>query len=184
MNRQVGPSIVLSVLIVCFFAVALFQHDPPRSARSRGQNGSFKGIARSAAGAGAPGDKSAVPTGLAEVGRPISSEREIGVRSAGRDGTSPYARLASARGGILEREQSAARDGLGTKKERAPIEISRQPLSEFTVVVADETLEDVARRVYGSTDSVDSLWRANRDSLPRKSSLLTAGVVLRTPSLR
>ncbi len=31
MNRQAGPSIVLSVLIVCFFAVALFQRDPPRA---------------------------------------------------------------------------------------------------------------------------------------------------------
>ena len=27
MNRQVGPSIVCSVLIVCFFAVAFFPHD-------------------------------------------------------------------------------------------------------------------------------------------------------------
>ena len=33
MNRQVGPSIALSVSIVCFFAVALFRHDPrPRTA--------------------------------------------------------------------------------------------------------------------------------------------------------
>ena len=35
MSRQAGPSIVLSVLIVCFFAVALFQRDSPRT-RARG----------------------------------------------------------------------------------------------------------------------------------------------------
>ena len=37
MSRQAGPSIVLSVLIVCFFAVALFQRDLPtrRSAQAR-----------------------------------------------------------------------------------------------------------------------------------------------------
>lgn len=29
MNRQVVPSILLSVGIVCFFAVALYQRDPP-----------------------------------------------------------------------------------------------------------------------------------------------------------
>jgi nucleoid-associated protein YgaU len=45
-----------------------------------------------------------------------------------------------------------------------------------------ETLEDVAIRVYGSTDQVDLLWRANRDLLPRKNSPLNAGAVLRTPA--
>jgi hypothetical protein len=35
MSRQAGPSIVLSVLIVGFFAVALFQRDSPRSIATR-----------------------------------------------------------------------------------------------------------------------------------------------------
>ena len=36
MNRQAVPSILLSVAIVCFFAVALYQRDPkPPSTASR-----------------------------------------------------------------------------------------------------------------------------------------------------
>ena len=44
-----------------------------------------------------------------------------------------------------------------------------------------ESLEDVAIRVYGSSDPVDTLWRANRDLLPHRDSPLSAGAVLRTP---
>ncbi len=56
-----------------------------------------------------------------------------------------------------------------------------EPRSAFTVVRKDETLRDVAVRVYGSADQLDSLWRANRDLLPRADSPLPAGSVLRTP---
>jgi len=45
-----------------------------------------------------------------------------------------------------------------------------------------ETLEDVTLRIYGSSDQLDLLWRANRDLLPRKNSPLSAGTVLRTPA--
>jgi nucleoid-associated protein YgaU len=45
-----------------------------------------------------------------------------------------------------------------------------------------ETLRDIAIRVYGSADDLDSLWRANRDVLPHKDSPLMAGSVLRTPT--
>lgn len=53
--------------------------------------------------------------------------------------------------------------------------------SAFTTVEDGETLEDVARRVYGSVDQAELLWRVNRDLLPRRSSPLAAGSVLRTP---
>lgn len=47
MNRQVGPSILLSVLIVCFFAVALYQPDAPRSSGGRARYASGDSVARS-----------------------------------------------------------------------------------------------------------------------------------------
>ncbi len=56
------------------------------------------------------------------------------------------------------------------------------PQQAFTAVRQGETLRDVAIRVYGSVDELDSLWRANRDVLPHKDSPLTAGAVLRTPT--
>jgi hypothetical protein len=61
---------------------------------------------------------------------------------------------------------------------------AREPRSAFTVVEADETIEDVALRVYGKAEKSERLWRANRDSLARKDSPLARGMVLRTPSLR
>jgi hypothetical protein len=61
---------------------------------------------------------------------------------------------------------------------------ARAPRAAFTVVSSAETIHDVALRVYGSTDGADSLWRANRDALPRRDSPLSTGMVLRTPNLR
>ncbi len=68
------------------------------------------------------------------------------------------------------------------KRER--VAVVSQPVSAFTIVEADETLEDVALRVYGSGALVDSLWRANRDALSRRDAPLTGGMVLRTPIIR
>jgi hypothetical protein len=64
------------------------------------------------------------------------------------------------------------------------IEVARRPHSGFTVVEADETIADVAMRIYGSTDEVESLWQANRDSLPRKDTPISSGMLLRTPRVR
>jgi hypothetical protein len=59
----------------------------------------------------------------------------------------------------------------------------RRPRAPFTVVERDETISDVAVRVYGTTDAADRLWRANRDLLSRRDSALTPGTFLRTPVL-
>jgi hypothetical protein len=55
------------------------------------------------------------------------------------------------------------------------------PRSAFTAVKDGESLDDVAIRVYGTSDRADSLWRANRDLLPQRTSPIPAGAVLRTP---
>jgi hypothetical protein len=60
----------------------------------------------------------------------------------------------------------------------------RQPAQAITVVEADETIADVALRVYGTTSHADALWRANRDALPRRDSPLVPGTLLRTPTIR
>ncbi len=54
--------------------------------------------------------------------------------------------------------------------------------SAFTTVKDGETLEEVSMRVYGTTDEVELLWKANRDVLPRRNASLAAGLVLRTPA--
>ncbi len=49
--------------------------------------------------------------------------------------------------------------------QQIPIDLVRQPDSAFTVVRGNETIQDVAVRIYGSNDHVGMLWRANRDAL-------------------
>jgi nucleoid-associated protein YgaU len=61
------------------------------------------------------------------------------------------------------------------------VPISPAPRSSFTTVQKGETLQDVAVRVYGSSDQLELLWSSNRDLLPRKDSPLRPGSVLRTP---
>jgi hypothetical protein len=51
----------------------------------------------------------------------------------------------------------------------------------FTQALEGETLRDVALRVYGSADEAESLWRLNRDLVPRRDATLSAGTLLRTP---
>jgi hypothetical protein len=55
------------------------------------------------------------------------------------------------------------------------------PRPPFTVVEPGESLVDVASRIYGSSDSTEALWKANRDQLERIDSKLTRGTLLRTP---
>jgi hypothetical protein len=59
--------------------------------------------------------------------------------------------------------------------------VLQHPRSAFTVVKANEGIDDVALRVYGTLDESDGLWRANRDALDRKDSPLSPGMLLRTP---
>lgn len=55
------------------------------------------------------------------------------------------------------------------------------PQHAFTTVASGEQLQDVARRVYGTADAADRLWRANRDTLNRPDSPVEPGTLLRTP---
>ena len=53
--------------------------------------------------------------------------------------------------------------------------------SSFVEVEAGETLADVATRVYGSAESLEAFWKANRDQLAKPDSPLIRGTLLRTP---
>jgi hypothetical protein len=57
----------------------------------------------------------------------------------------------------------------------------RRPESEFTVTQEGESLADVAVRIYGSADAVETLRAANRDRLGPAGADLAPGTLLRTP---
>jgi hypothetical protein len=142
MSRQAGPSIVLSVLIVCFFAVALFQRDLPRR----------------------------------QLRRARSSVREPGARST-LPPVLPSTRLGRSDGAV--RTRPGARPGETSSRKQA---LARNPRAAFTSVLPAETIEDVSSRVYGTAELADSLWRANRDALPKRDMALSTGMLLRTPT--
>jgi hypothetical protein len=213
MNRQVLPSLLLSVLIVCFFAVVLFEREPQPSVSDHKQfaPGRWNERVHQSSPAQenlASSNQANRPADLA--GKPDAHRRSSGsmVRSTvapGRTGThsSPAVGVDA---GSWEPERSAAAP-LGQQSTRALVKTvdvastshSTSSLSPstvgpapslaprpcrpaaFTVVEKGETLEDVSIRVYGSSDRVDTLWRANRDLLPSQDSVLAAGSLLRTP---
>jgi hypothetical protein len=184
MNRQVGPSILLSVAIVCFFAVALYQHDPPQTRDGRSRSRSADAIARSGS-APSSEPKRATSTRADAVERVHS----VSVRTEREPQPVPPAlrpSLASATrppGPSVHRRAAYPMGSVQTTKGE-PIEVARQPASPFTIVETDETLQDVALRVYGSSSLADSLWRANRDTLPGRDAPLSTGLLLRTPVVR
>jgi nucleoid-associated protein YgaU len=52
----------------------------------------------------------------------------------------------------------------------------------FTIVGSGEALTDVARRIYGTADKAEWLWRANRDLVVEPGATVSPGTVLRTPA--
>jgi nucleoid-associated protein YgaU len=70
------------------------------------------------------------------------------------------------------------------RAESAPNSIGRLARAPFTVVGSGETMADVARRVYGNADDLESLWRANRDVVSGSGAPLSPGMVLHTPAPR
>jgi hypothetical protein len=177
MNEHVGASFTLSVAIVAFFAVALYQRPAPSSP-----------VPASAVSAteARPPDRSDV-----QEAPPISEKRHSASAPIAARQTSPprsnSQRQVAAAGPparVVPRQTAseskrAALRGL-TRRTDAPAPPS-EPRGAFTKVRDGETLADVAMRVYGADGEVAALWRANRDLIDRDDSRLAAGMMLRTP---
>ena len=181
MNQQAAPSIILSVLIVGFFAVALFPRQPAR-ARQRAADPAESSPARLEPVA----DLAPAPTPHAV--KPGTISRGGAPRPVALPATAARSR---ADGAVIRK---TSRTTVHSEPERLPLpKVSRlpvrpreahQPAQPVTIVRADETIADVAFRVYGTTTQAEALWRANRDALPARDSRLVPGTLLRTPTLR
>ncbi len=202
MNRQIIPSMILSVLIVCFFSVLLHDRDKPRSGLKREpEPASSPDWASQAAGTAVnsppaadprPAEKEParpqlqphVPVQSAPVPPPVRPEqpaRRDPLPSPTRSEPVATIPLETAPRDDARRSSPASPAQPPTTHQAPSPAVATRPRSAFTTVQQGETLEDVAIRVYGSSDQVDLLWRANRDLLRQKDSPLHAGAVLRTP---
>jgi hypothetical protein len=209
MSRQAGPSIVLSVLIVSFFAIALFQQDFDRTRAGRSRSTAHKlGDGSPPPGPlSTPSNRSRSMVHSSQVIKPagMSAVRADGPQSpsdifaakalANSTGDTHEIRRggsSKARGTIspiaygqevlpgLERPLTSVKAGGGAILKPS---FAIMPRSAFTVALPSETIEDVSGRVYGTAELADSLWRANRDTLPKRDSPLSAGMLLRTPRI-
>jgi hypothetical protein len=206
MSRQAGPSIVLSVLIVCFFAVALFQRDSPRTRSVRRRLPAREAVARTSPpglgrtrpprATGRAATSSTADRGATESGPGSNSMYESANRVSA---NAPDSSLLDTRHGRSkehssdhpgERIQTASARAAGRRLHAQSAGVqrttgsTRNERSAFTSVLESETLEDVSSRVYGNPEHGDLLWRANRDTLPKRNTRLSTGMLLRTPSIR
>jgi len=207
MNRQIIPSMILSVLIVCFFSIVLYERDQP-GALARPSGGDAAPAATSTAASKGPDSSKVVDEGppreikgLVKTGTPSASpadqrapsspaavvEKAEPVRVAEAP-AAPAVTAPNGPGSVPSQVATRSADPVNRAKEKpashaagsAPASTAHR--SAFTTVKDGETLEDVTVRIYGSSDQLDLLWRANRDLLPRRDSPLSAGAVLRTPN--
>ena len=168
MNRNVTASFGLSVLTVLFFAVALYQPDPPPAPPPRVEASRLRS-SNSETSAGLPIRPVVLPT-VATKPRParVVARPPLAAKPSAVSTASDHPLRAPAP------PRTAARPA-----ERKPP--PRQARGGFTECRAGESLADVAQRVYGSTERTQALWLANRDVLDRADARLAPGTLLRTP---
>ena len=202
MNRHAGASFTLSILIVSFFGIALYQpdpQDPPPAAEAspaKIQTASAVPDARPSAPAPTQGtplvEVEAEPIPAAPVREVISTHftrpqprpsRSPSVASpvvASKPPQSRPSRKPAASPPQTATTSSKPSDSLRTTSRRS-LASRRSPQSAFTETVEGESLKDIALRVYGDPTSIRTLWLANRDIIPDQNSPLRGGTLLRTP---
>jgi outer membrane biosynthesis protein TonB len=195
MNRHVGASFTLSVLVVGFFAIVLYQ--PERESTFPQVPGSLASepvqpsppapVPRPQRTSGvpppetptAPGPKPSSESNRSNVAHepsaPPPSPPEIPIEP------SPGVSKARPDPPELETKVAIPTDPPPRVRAISRTRVVSAPWSAFTLVGDGESLDDVALRVYGTTEKSQWLWRANRDLIDRKDASLRAGMLLRTP---
>jgi hypothetical protein len=162
MNRHLGATYTLSVLIVVSTAIA-FRGPEPRP-------GPPKVPSAAPARDEVPRPAPARPTAAAVPDRPAVAVARVEPRpSPARIATAPAAPTPTP-------IEPPARPAPRTIAKPGP-----RRRGSFARVGPGETLADAARRLYGSDAMAEALWRANRDQLPSPSSPIETGMILRTP---
>ncbi len=204
MNRHAGASFALSVLLVCFFGIVLYQPEPrdsspPQRTASTGSSTPRVQTSRVTPPPPTPG----IPLVETQNDDPEPPKERKTPRPQSIAQTAPNPAPLSPLAPTLVHFSSNSDRDLSPKRKPTPSPKSSQarlssypnglqtvstrhsapprPRSAFTQVAEGESLTDIALRVYGDSESVHSLWLANRDTLPNQDSPLRSGTLLRTP---
>ena len=178
MNKNVSASFTLSVLVVGFFAVALYQPDTPiRTSAARSKPVADANAVKAQAviktvGQPAPSPQASPAKAQPEPRVTLTRSRDVGVSQVQVTGrVDPPASNPAARARIDPKRPSGV----------LPAAAKPEPRGAFTSVRAGETLADVARREYGTGANAAVHWTANPDLIERRDSPLRVGTMLRTP---
>ncbi|MGE3818388.1 MAG: hypothetical protein AB7I30_03060 [Isosphaeraceae bacterium] len=177
MNRNLGASFSLSVLTVLTFAVILYQPDTvPTDPLVQGETADSPVEIVEARPPVPEGEGE--PAAVTPVEPPALSPIDAAPLPPWPDETNPTASSPSP----PEAERLTRPSPEPPRSSQVAADaIRREPRSAFTQVLAGESLADLAKRVYGSTDELEALWRANRDTLDHIESPIPEGAMLRTP---
>jgi hypothetical protein len=189
MNQNVGASFGLSVLVVVFFAVILYQPDAPAPDHVGGGPGSAPAEDPPRASPAPVADPGPVSVSVPETGpappetEPVRPELSVAPSAVVVVNTAANPSSAT----LSERRKPEAAPKVRSDAVRPASHEAARPLglrearAAITQARPGEALADVARRVYGSPDATSDLWLANRDLLERADAPLPPGALLRTP---
>ncbi|MDR3633645.1 MAG: hypothetical protein P4L84_07395 [Isosphaeraceae bacterium] len=191
MTRHLGVSVFLSVSIVVFFAVVLYQPEGASegaSAPVAENTGPLPAAAQAEPGPAlrpkAVTDVEPVATAVVRVDKAPSPPvaRTLPVSHRPPDPQPATARSSEAKGVNAPARPRPPQTSPRAEKPRLRA-TTPSPGERLAFIEADagETVDDVALRVYGSPDAARALWMANRDILPDRAAPLSARTVLRSP---
>lgn len=174
MNRNVTASFSLSVSLVVLFAVLLYQPDGPIPPSLQDS-----AVVQADARPSSPNPEGKRPEPTPGVPLPLSAAGDV---TSGQRSPSP----------TVPEKAAVEVDAVGAHAPPAPgvrVEASKpspdvvpaQAHSTFTHARPGESLADIAVRVYGSPESAEKVWMANRDLIDAPDAIPPAGALLRTP---
>ncbi|AGA28574.1 LysM peptidoglycan-binding domain-containing protein [Singulisphaera acidiphila] len=184
MNRHVGASFTLSVLVVVFFAVILYEPDHTRSRVPASEPEPVE--ASPTPPPPTPGvpliesTANLLPEPSPTLAASPSSSRPIEAVVSLAPVPPPKPPAPSPRARVPAPDPRAVVQVVSRRQPPSPPPPPGRH-SAFTQVAEGESLSDVALRVYGTSEATTSLWRANRDIIARRETPLAPGLVLRTP---
>jgi hypothetical protein len=166
MNQNVGASFTLSVVLVVFFAVILYQPDAPPAPASNAAAPLIPVEAQPPEPPAAP----AIPAGSIEPMTTLAPMAPASIAEVTRG--LPVGAAA---------ERSPAPKAAKEPSRKRVSAAATETRGAFTQVREGESLADVAARVYGESGDSKALWSVNRDLVEREDSPLRPGTLLRTP---
>ena len=167
MNQNVTASFGLSLLTLLFFAVLLYQPDPPR------RNSAIKPAA-------VEPKSSNIETAKSTCDAPSKAKAEARAEPSARPALESEPDV-SAKKATAETPPAVVDPAAAPPEKQQASPSATAPRPAMTRVAEGETFDEFVKRVYGPDGDPIAVWKSNRDILSGPDAPLTPGTMLRTP---